>query len=321
MVKMMFLIKFTKEFNDQGYLIYDKRGSSGTYTYIGMTTNNYFVDTNVLDSDYNFYWVFPYYTNSSGKMIPGGCSQYKYAKGVCAAVTGLKIESGVGYSKISWTATSYASGYMVYAKRPNGKYGMIGMTSGATYYTDKEASIGSATFYWVVAYGYDSNSKLIVEGLSSSSYVYGKAVDNTSCKSHSWKTEDRYTKYVYEKININACNSCGAVHLSASDISEHTTEISANDGLFHGGYHSETIAKFKCSTCGGVVSYRQCAFGNYRPCRGSECFMHITAISSNYFYYYEKCDCKDTFALIDTDGYCLIDDGTVQVCKICGIYK
>ena len=45
-----------------------------------MTKGTTYTDKKALSSEYNFYWVFPYVYNSSGKMIPGGCSKYVYGK-------------------------------------------------------------------------------------------------------------------------------------------------------------------------------------------------------------------------------------------------
>lgn len=64
-----------------GYLIYGRRGSTGTYGYISMTTTaTTFKDANALKDDYNFYWVYPYYKDFNGKMWTGSCTRYVYAK-------------------------------------------------------------------------------------------------------------------------------------------------------------------------------------------------------------------------------------------------
>jgi hypothetical protein len=47
-----------------------------------MTSGTGFTDLKALDTEYNFYWVFPYTKdkNASGKMIVGGTPQYVYGK-------------------------------------------------------------------------------------------------------------------------------------------------------------------------------------------------------------------------------------------------
>lgn len=50
----------------EGYLIYAQK--NGKYGYVGMTTKGTaFTDIKALDADYNYYWMFPYITNSTGK--------------------------------------------------------------------------------------------------------------------------------------------------------------------------------------------------------------------------------------------------------------
>ena len=155
----------------EGYLVYAQK--KGQYGYVGMTTKGTtFTDTKALDTEYNFYWVFGYYKNSEGKMIPGGCEKYVYAKGVCLAVTGLKASSVSGGVKLTWNASEGAEGYLVYGIHPGGSYGYIGMTTKGTTFTDKKASKTDWNFYWV--FPYHKNGDTMVVG-GTPKYVYGKA--------------------------------------------------------------------------------------------------------------------------------------------------
>ena len=157
--------------NAEGYLVYAQKDKK--YGYVGMTTKGTtFTDTKALDTDYNFYWVFAYVKDENGKMIPGGCEKYVYAKGVCVAVTGLKASSVKGGVKLTWNSVSDAEGYLVYGIHPNGKYGYIGMTTKGTTYTDTKASSTDWNFYWVFPYHKNGNT-MIVGGTAK--YVYGKA--------------------------------------------------------------------------------------------------------------------------------------------------
>jgi len=157
----------------EGYLIYAQK--HGKYGYVGMTTKcTAFTDTKALDADYNYYWVFPYITNSAGKMIPGGTPKYVYAKGVIPAVLNLKPTSVKGGVKLTWTKRADATGYLIYGIRgDNGKYGYIGMTTKGTTFTDTKAYKTQYNFYWVFPYHTDSNGKMIVGGTPK--YVYGRA--------------------------------------------------------------------------------------------------------------------------------------------------
>ena len=155
----------------EGYLVYAQKDNK--YGYVGMTTKGTtFTDTKALDTDYNFYWVFAYVKDESGKMIPGGCEKYVYAKGVCLAVTNLKASSVTGGVKLTWTASAGAEGYLVYGIHPNGSYGYIGMTTLGTTFTDKKASKTDWNFYWVFPYHKNGNT-MVVGGTPK--YVYGKA--------------------------------------------------------------------------------------------------------------------------------------------------
>jgi len=156
----------------EGYLIYAQK--NGSYGYVGMTTKGTtFTDTKALDSDWNFYWVFAYVKDGNGKMVPGGCEKYVYAKGVCLAVTNLKASSVTGGVKLTWTASAGADGYLVYGIHPGGSYGYIGMTTKGTTYTDKNARKTDWNFYWVFPYHKDADGNMCVGGTPK--YVYGKA--------------------------------------------------------------------------------------------------------------------------------------------------
>ncbi|MBO7564893.1 MAG: hypothetical protein J6T40_08655 [Clostridiales bacterium] len=156
----------------EGYLIYAKKGK--TYAYVGMTTKGTtYTDTKALDSDYNYYWVYPYIKGESGNMLVGTCSKYAYAKGVTLAVTNLKANGTTGKVTLTWTASQGAEGYLIYGIRPGQSYGYIGMTTKGTTFTDTKASKADWTFYWVFPYHKDAEGKMIVGGTAP--YVYSKA--------------------------------------------------------------------------------------------------------------------------------------------------
>lgn len=158
----------------EGYLIYAQK--NGNYGYCGMTTTGTsFIDTKALDTDYNFYWVFPYIIdNSTQKKIPGSCPKYVYAKGVIPAVQNLKASSVKNGVKLSWTKQTDAEGYLVYGQNgENFKYHFVGITTKGTTFTDKKASKKDYNFYWVFPYHKNAAGKMIVGGTAP--YTYGKA--------------------------------------------------------------------------------------------------------------------------------------------------
>lgn len=156
----------------EGYLIYGQK--NGKYGYVGMTTRGItFTDTKALDEDYNFYWVFPYVKDDDGKMYPGGCTKYVYAKGICLPVTNLKASSVTGGVKLTWSPSVGADGYLVYGIVNGDSYKYVGMTTQGTVFTDTKASKTVYNYYWVFPYHKNAEGKMIVGGTAK--YTYGRA--------------------------------------------------------------------------------------------------------------------------------------------------
>lgn len=158
----------------QGYIIYAQK--NGTYAFCGMTTSQSattFTDTKALDTDYNFYRVFAYRKDVSGKKVYGSCDKYVYAKGITTKITNLKAASVTGGVKLNWTKSADAAGYIIYRRVGNGKFEYLGMTSQTTY-TDKKASKNEYNFYRVYPYHKTANGKRVI-GETCAKYVYGKA--------------------------------------------------------------------------------------------------------------------------------------------------
>ena len=72
-------LTWTKSNDAEGYLVYGKT-ESGKYGYIGMTSNTSYVDKKASKTEWNFYWVYPYYKNADGKMVVGQTGKYVYGK-------------------------------------------------------------------------------------------------------------------------------------------------------------------------------------------------------------------------------------------------
>lgn len=153
-----------------GYLIYARK--NGKYAYCGITNGTSFTDSQALNDDWNFYWVYAYKTNSDGKRTVGKCAKYTYAKGYNAAATNVRASSVSNGVKISWNKAGNTTGYLIYGRVNGGKYSYVGMTSGNTY-TDKKASKNVYSFYWVIPYKMNSLGKRVTG--TTSKYVYGKA--------------------------------------------------------------------------------------------------------------------------------------------------
>ena len=73
-------LTWTKSAGAEGYLVYGIHPGE-KYGYIGMTTKGTtFTDKKASSTDWNFYWVFPYHTDSNGNMVVGGTPKYVYGK-------------------------------------------------------------------------------------------------------------------------------------------------------------------------------------------------------------------------------------------------
>ena len=157
--------------NADGYLIYARK--KGEYVYVGMTTTGTtFTDTNALDTAYNFYWVYPYFTDENGKMIPGECPDYVFAKGQPLPVTGLRAQCGEARVTLTWDAMEGAEGYLIYAKRPGEEYQFVRMVSG-TSYIDVFLTKDDYTYYWV--YSYYTVDGVMVRSVTGG-YVYSNSL-------------------------------------------------------------------------------------------------------------------------------------------------
>ena len=73
-------LTWTKSAGAEGYLVYGIHPGE-KYGYIGMTTKGTtFTDKKASSTDWNFYWVFPYHTDSNGNKVVGGTPKYVYGK-------------------------------------------------------------------------------------------------------------------------------------------------------------------------------------------------------------------------------------------------
>lgn len=73
-------LTWTKSAGAEGYLVYGIHPGE-KYGYIGMTTKGTtFTDKKASSTDWNFYWVFPYHTDSNGNKVVGETPKYVYGK-------------------------------------------------------------------------------------------------------------------------------------------------------------------------------------------------------------------------------------------------
>nr|WP_296957159.1 NlpC/P60 family protein [uncultured Mediterraneibacter sp.] len=165
------------ESDAEGYLIYRKAGTEENFSYCYMVSGNSFKDTKAERGVYNFYRVYPYNTDDSGKRIVGASTEYVYAKpGVGPeAVTDLKASLQYSdYVQLSWNASKEAEGYLVYRKTAyEDTFTYRYMVSGTTF-MDNTALQGEYNYYRIYPYYTDENGKRCVG--QSKEYVYAKPV-------------------------------------------------------------------------------------------------------------------------------------------------
>lgn len=153
----------------EGYLIYAQK--NGEYGYCGMTSNLSYMDNKALDTDYNFYWVFPYYKQNN-KVIPGNASKYVYAKGLLPAVTGLQATVSGKMIKLTWNKVKDADGYIIYRKEGQGAFEYLYIKdANSNSYTDSKCSAVDYNYYRV--YPYHKKDGKMITGISDK-YVYGQ---------------------------------------------------------------------------------------------------------------------------------------------------
>lgn len=195
----------------EGYIIYRKIGS-GKSEYIMMTSGTSRIDTSASGSEFNFYFVYPYYTENGKRVINTRNASYTYAKGSLPEAENVKAErGGKNKVKISWSSVSGAEGYIIYKRGTDGKFSYIGMTGKDTY-TDVNASGVEYNFYKIYPY-YKENGKNVIGTVKG--YVYAKAgvsaVPNLKAQNSgnnikiTWEKVDEVDGYIiYRRVGNNS---------------------------------------------------------------------------------------------------------------------
>lgn len=153
-----------------GYIIYRQVGK-GDYQYRGMTSNLFYTDTTASDTEFNFYWVYPYY-KQDGANVATTSGKYVFAKGVLPAVSGLKAQVIGKRIKLTWNAVNGAEGYLIYRQEGNGTFKYLYMTNNLSY-IDSKCNGSEYNFYRV--YAYHKNGERIIPG-AVGKYVFGTLV-------------------------------------------------------------------------------------------------------------------------------------------------
>lgn len=165
-------LTWTKSSEVTGYIIYKKNNSTGKFEYLYMVSGTSYTDFSASVSDYNYYRVYPYVKDSSGKRVLGASNAYVYAKGVFKTPKNVKAEKlATGKVKLTWDKVLGASGYIIYRKTGDGSFTYLSMSS-LTSFTDQKAVSGVYNFYRIYAYYTDGTGKRVLS--DKSDYVYMK---------------------------------------------------------------------------------------------------------------------------------------------------
>ena len=132
-----------------GYLIYRKKGS-GSYVYITSTTTLSYTDNN-LDSGTNYRYKLLSYTDTGDHPALSYSNEAKTS--TLPAKLAVKGKSGFGKIRLSWTATTGASGYYIY-QLIDDNYQLIDTLEGKSNVSKiyENMNTGTSYYYTVRAY-------------------------------------------------------------------------------------------------------------------------------------------------------------------------
>lgn len=132
-----------------GYLIYRKKGS-GSYSYLTSTTSVSYTDTG-LDSGTNYRYKLLTYADTGDHPALYYSNEAKTS--TLPAKLTVKGKSGFGKVRLSWTATTGASGYYIY-QLIDGSYQLIDTLEGKSNVSKiyENMKVGTSYYYTVSAY-------------------------------------------------------------------------------------------------------------------------------------------------------------------------
>ncbi len=213
------------------YKVYYSTSSSGSYEYLGYSTQNYgyIVATNTdnyfkvsaVDADGNesglSSYAYCYYSGNGGGGGGGGVSVPNAPTGVTASNVGSSSSPQI---KISWSSVSNATGYKVYrSSSASGTYSQIGSETSNTYLYDyspmsgynyyKVKAVNSAGESSYSSYTYYNNNGGGGGGTSYSPCPPTISVSGTSSQSVTWTISTSTgcgTPTSYEVYHYNPCS-------------------------------------------------------------------------------------------------------------------
>ena len=134
----------------KGYYIYRKEKGASSYSKIGSTTGDTYLDKTAKKGVTYYYTARAY----NGNSMSGYVGYSILCMGKMSDVTAKNVSGGI---QLSWTKSAYAKGYNIYRKGKNNEYKKIGTTTSCSF-IDTDVSPGYRYSYCVRAYNGDSLS-------------------------------------------------------------------------------------------------------------------------------------------------------------------
>ena len=193
----------------EGYKVYRKVEGEESFSPCGIADDTSFLDENAVDGAYNFYRVYPYFTDDDGQEVIGGSDKYVYSKPGLVPIQDISAEPyGKQKVLIHWEEIEEADGYIIYRSVGGGKFSYLYIKENTTY-IDMKASDTEYNYYRVYPYYMDDDGNRVVA--SSIKYVYAKgllpavtglkAVSNSGNVTVSWnKISDADGYIIYRQV-------------------------------------------------------------------------------------------------------------------------
>lgn len=165
-------LRWNKVNNADAYMIYYRRGSTGSLNYLYVTDLTSYFDKSASYEVPTYYWVFAS-INDNGKYIPGTASNYGAGRALVPSANNLKAWAEVNQIRLGWTAAPKVDGYLIYRKIGDGAFTYRYVTTSSGF-IDSTASHYETNFYRVYPYVLNAQGKKLLG--AASNYVYGKAL-------------------------------------------------------------------------------------------------------------------------------------------------
>ncbi len=154
-------VSWAKVTGATGYNVYRATSSGGKYTLIKSVTGTSYTNSS-LTTGKTYYYKVKAYCTAGGSNVYSDYSSYKSGKVVPSAPTASVITKTSTSAKVSWTAVSGVTKYLVYrATSQTGAYSLVATFGSSTKtYTNTSLTKGKTYYYKVRAYHLEGKTKV-----------------------------------------------------------------------------------------------------------------------------------------------------------------